>query len=100
MDDKIKYIPDKAKQILTIIFFIVAGLVGFCILYSYEDSFTQFGASILIVGISTGIFYLIDRYLLIGFDTIEELKKNNIAVGLGLIAYSIIIGFSLLAAFK
>lgn len=91
---------DKIKQILLMTFFVISGLGTIFVIYNYLENFTQFGAAILLVAIATILLFLIDKYLLYGFDTLNELKKNNIAVGLGLIAYAIIIGFSLLSAFK
>lgn len=90
---------DKIKRIIFIILSI--GLTGgFCYyLYSNFQYFLNFGVALILAVIAVLSLYLVDKYLLIGYDTIEELKNGNLAVGLALIAYALIIGSSIVAAF-
>ena len=54
---------------------------------------------LIIVVFAVGLLYCFDKFVLVGYDTIEELKKGNVAVGLALLAYSYIIGSIISAVF-
>jgi uncharacterized membrane protein YjfL (UPF0719 family) len=77
---------------------VLAGLM-FLIGFTYFEAFSAFFAAILIIAGAGGLFFLIDKYLITGFETIEELKKGNSAVGLYVLGYCILIGCSIIGAF-
>lgn len=54
------------------------------------QSLSMFTVAYLAFGIFTGGYLLIDKFLLRGYDTLEELAKGNIAVGESLIALAIV----------
>jgi len=68
-------------------------------IFTYFEQYSSFVVSMILVDIYALKLLLIDKYLLPGFELIEELKNGNIAVGLVILAFSIIIVGSLLAAF-
>ena len=90
---------EKTKKILGIAGLIIVGLIVFYILYNYFQAFTSFAAAIMLVGISLGLWWFIDEFLLKSIDTIEELKKGNLAVALTFVGYSIIIAGAMISAF-
>lgn len=87
------------SPILRIIIFVVLGILASWIIFSQIEQFSSFGVAIVLAATGTGILWLVDRFLLYGYDTIDELKKGNIAVGMALIAYAILISSCILASF-
>ena len=84
---------------LKIALFAIIGALLFWALIENAPAFSAFGAAFLIAAISIAILWAVDFYLLKTFNTLEELKNGNIAVALALMAYAIITGFAILAAF-
>jgi hypothetical protein len=88
-----------ARQIYFLLLAAIFAIYTVINVFAHAEQFSSFGvALVLIVGVCL-LWWLIDRYLLVGFDTLEELKKGNIAVGLLVLAFSILIGSALIAAF-
>ena len=77
----------------------VIGTILSVSVFTYFERFSSFIVSMILVDMYALKLLLIDKYLLEGFDLIEELKNGNVAVGLVILAFSIIIVGSLLAAF-
>jgi len=68
-------------------------IVAWCIYTVATINFqtlSMFTVAYLAFGIFIGGFLLIDKFLLRGYDTFEELAKGNIAVGESLIALAIV----------
>jgi len=78
---------------------LIVGLAAFWAVYSNAGHVLAFGAALLIAGIAVTLLWLIDTFILHSFDTLEELKDGNIAVGLALLAYAVVIGSAIIAAF-
>jgi len=53
------------------------------------DSLSKFTVAGLAGGLFINAYLLIDKFILKGYDTLEELKKGNVAVGLSLVALAI-----------
>lgn len=68
----------------------VAGIVFFLIAIFIDTRLGETAIGILKLGIGVGLFFFMDRYFLKDVDTIEEIKKGNIAMGLLFIAYAIV----------
>jgi hypothetical protein len=81
---------------LTLLFVVALG--GFLAFLFFLPEYSSFSAAILKVSIGITLLVLADKFLLTNIDLIDELQKGNIAVGLMLLAYSIIIAAALLAS--
>jgi uncharacterized membrane protein YjfL (UPF0719 family) len=91
--DKIKIFYPK------LILAVVAGLI-FWLVSTNLTAYSSYGNAILLVVASGFLFYAFDKWVLHGFDTMEEIKKGNMAVAVFILAYSIITGCAIIAAFK
>lgn len=74
---------------------IVAGIVLLFLLQGTIIS--SFAAIIGNLGFGIGVLWIFDKYLLKEIDTLEEIKKGNIAFALLYLSWCIIIGASILA---
>lgn len=83
------------KWIIAVLLAIAIFFIGF----AYFEAFSAFFASILIIIGAFGLLFTVDKYLITGFDLIEELKKQNIAVGLAFVGYCILIGLCIVGSF-
>ncbi len=85
---------------LKIIGYVLLSLILFWALIVYLPGFSAFGAALLIIGLAVGLLWAVDYFLLKNFNTLEELKDGNVAVALALVAYAILLGFAIMAAFS
>jgi len=72
------------------ILIMVVGIVFFLIAIFIDTRLGETALGLLKLGIGVFLFFLVDKYLLKEVDTIDEIKKGNIAMGLLFIAYAII----------
>ena len=79
------------KTIVMIIILTVLNAVLFFAAINYAAPISKIPFSFLSLGLLLGMWYLIDKFILKGYDTLEELHKNNVAWG-------IVIGSILIAA--
>jgi len=96
--NKIKDFLSKHKYAIYRLLYLVFSVAAAYLLFVYKEAFSAFGASLLIDLIAISLVIIWDK-LTPDFDIKTELKNGNIAVGLALIAYAIIIGSSNIAAF-
>lgn len=87
------------KQVMFLILFILLGSLGAWYMYNYFKEFLNFGIAILLATIAVAGLWVVDKFLLVNYDTLEELKKGNTAVGLALLAYAYLIGKCIESAF-
>lgn len=87
------------KSIISIIILLIAGVVSVYLMFTNLEAFSAFGVALLLAAIAIALLWAVDTFLLHGWDTIEEIKNGNIAAGLALVAYAIIIASSMLSAF-
>jgi hypothetical protein len=87
------------KQILTIILFIILGSLGAWYMYSFHQEFLNFGIALILAILAVGGLWAVDKFLLVGYDILEEIKKGNNAASIALLAYAYIIGKCIEAAF-
>lgn len=87
------------KSILTIVFIVLGSILALWLITSNFEAYSSFGFALLLAGTATFLLYAIDTWVLHGWDTIEEIKKNNVAAGLALLAYAILVGSCIIAAF-
>jgi len=94
INDLMNNIPSYLKFGIIAILAIIIGTLGliFC-----PDVLSSYPAIIGNVGFGIGIWWAIDKFVLKTIDTIEEIKKGNIAFGLLLLAIAIIIGAAISA---
>lgn len=78
---------------------IVLALISFYVGFTYLEAFSAFFASILIIAGAAFLFFLIDKYLITEFETFDEIKKGNIAAGLYVLAYCVLIGCCIIGSF-
>jgi ABC-type uncharacterized transport system permease subunit len=76
---------------------LMAAIIAVIIIFFEQVS--SFAVMLLLIDIAITKLYLVDKFVLKGYDTIEELQKGNVAVGLALLAYAIVVGAALVAAF-
>lgn len=65
----------------------------------YTETYSMFGYAMLLADLFVAKLYIIDKYLLKGWDTIHEIKKGNTAAAIVLLAYSVVLLSAVLAAF-
>lgn len=87
------------KKTLKWIVAVVLALISFYVGFTYLEAFSAFFASMLIITGAGFLFYLIDRYLIPEFDTFTEIKNGNIAAGLYVLGYCVLIGACVIGSF-
>lgn len=97
--EKLKTYWLKIKSYAVALLLIAVSAFVSYLLFSYWEAFSAFGIAFLVATIAVAMLFIIDKLLLHGWDTFEEIKKGNIAVGLILMAYAILIGSCIIAAF-
>lgn len=65
----------------------------------YTETYSMFGYAMLLADLFVAKLYFIDKFLLKGWDTISEIKKNNVAAAVILLAYAIVLLAAVMAAF-
>lgn len=89
----------KLKSIFYIVLYIAAGAGVLWLIMTNLEAYSNYGNALLLATTATGLLYAIDTWVLHGWDTIEEIKKGNVAAGLAILAYAVVIGSCILAAF-
>jgi len=79
---------------LIAIFAIIFGILGILFVPTILSAYPAIVGNI---GFGIGLWWLIDKFALKNIDTINEIKKGNIAFGLLLLALAIIIAASIYA---
>lgn len=69
------------------------------LIINYIEAFSSFGVALLLADIACLKLYLIDKFLLRKYDTLEETAKGNIAPALLLASYAVILLAAIVAAF-
>lgn len=82
-----KLITSRIGKISVWVIVLAALLIGLTFTYAVE--FSGFAFGLFKLGIAIGLFWAFDKYGLPTIDTIEELKKGNIAYALFLVALAI-----------
>jgi len=75
----------------TLIIALGIAITLFVISWLFLPEFSSFAAGILKVSVAMTMFFLFDKYLMKEIDTIEELKKNNIAYAIFLLCFAILV---------
>lgn len=88
------------KSFWSIVGLIIAGLILLYLVLTFAPQFSAFGAALMISVTSVALLWTVDTMILHNFDTLEELKNGNVAVGLALVAYAIVVGCSIISAFS
>ena len=86
-----------ANRYMHALFLGIIGIIGFIFLYYIDIALTGFPAMLIEVSMGLGGWYLLDKYFLKEVDTVDEIKKNNIALPLVFIAYSLIFAAAIIA---
>lgn len=79
------------KALVTYSLIFLFGFITAYLSYIYFIEFTSFPMAILKSIIGIFVFWLIDKYALYEIDTIEELKKGNIAYAIFVLGICIIV---------
>lgn len=58
---------------------LVIAVLLFALIFAFVPEYSSFAASLLKGAIGIAVFFLFDKYVLKEVDSIEELKRNNIA---------------------
>lgn len=87
------------KEHIGVIIKVIITLAIVAIIFMYFKQVTSFAVMMLLVDAAFLQLYFVDVFVLRGYDTIEELKKGNVAVGLALCAYAIVSAAAIIAAF-
>ncbi len=101
---KIRYINkginmSPLKKYGKIALYATVGVVAAMLIFSNLEAYSNYGNAILLALTAVFFLYSTDKWVLHGWDTIEEIKKGNIAAGLSLLAYAVLIGGCIIAAF-
>lgn len=75
----------------------IVGIIIFIILLQWNSAFSGFPVILIESSMGLGGWYLIDKYFLKGIDTADAIKKNNIALPIIFLAYSIIFAAAIIA---
>jgi hypothetical protein len=89
----------KIRQWLPIIAFVLGSLAIAWAIMSYAEAFSSFAVALVLADVVMIKLWLIDKFLLRGYDTITEIKAGNVAAALILVAYSIVVLGAVIAAF-
>lgn len=81
----------------SIIYFILIGIIGLIFSSMIIPMLSAFPAILGNVGFGLLVIYIIDKYVFKDIDTIEEIKKGNIAYSIIILAFALIIMASILA---
>jgi len=93
MWEKIKtFIPKLIIAIIAVAVFLLVGMNA--------EAYSSYGNAVLLVAIAGFLFYAFDKWVLHGFNTFEEIQKGNISAAVLVLAYAIVVGCSIIAAFK
>ncbi len=68
----------------------LAGLVLLILLLLLFPGFAVFGETLLFVAVILGLFWLFDSRVMGNLDTVEELRKGNIAYAIFLLAIALL----------
>ncbi len=79
------------KALITYSLIFLFGFITAYLSYIYFIEFTSFPMAILKAIIGIFIFWLIDKFAIYELDTIEELKKGNIAYAIFVLGICIIV---------
>lgn len=79
------------KYNLTTIGIVIASLLAIILTYIYAIEFSAFAFALGKVSIAIVLFWLFDKVVLKDIETIDEIKKGNIAYGLLLLSFAILI---------
>lgn len=78
-----------AKYLFPLI--LIFGAIIYFALLEYLPNISEFGAALVKIGTGGLCFWLFDRFAMKDIETLEELKKGNVAYALFLLAYAIVI---------
>ena len=78
---------------------LLLGLGAFYGLQAYEPQLQFIGVFILLLGLSIGSWYIIDRYILTKVSLQYGIKEHNTAMAITFVGYVILIGIAELCAF-
>lgn len=87
------------KKYAKLALFATLGIISALLIMANLEAYTNYGNALLLALTATFLLYATDKWVLHGWDTIEEIQKGNIAAGLALLAYAVLIGSCIIAAF-
>lgn len=82
-----------------IIMIAISTVFALILILTKDGVYSSFGYATLIADGFALKLWAIDKYVLKGWDTIEEIKKNNTAAAIMLLAYAVILFAALFAGF-
>lgn len=69
---------------------VVIGLIGLILLLVFSSGFAHLFEALIVWGLFLALFGAVDKWLLKKIDTIEEIKKGNVAYALLLVAFALL----------
>ena len=69
----------------------IIAIIAFVGLFVLVPEFSGFAASLLKIVIGSGLFFGLDQYVLKEIDTVEELKKGNVAYAIFMLCFAILL---------
>lgn len=82
------------NKIFEALLILILGVAVFGIVEYSSPDYSSFAGIVLNISVVYSLLTIIDNTFLKGFNTIEELKNNNIAVGIALAGLFIMLGLS------
>lgn len=98
MNEEIKRWTQTIAGKIYIAIVLILGIAIFALSMIYIPEYSSFTAGILKAAVGITLFYLFDKYALKEVDTIDELKKGNIAYSLFLATIGALIVAAMLAS--
>jgi len=78
------------SNIIKVTLIIILSTLIFVGMITYLPDFSRFGAIMFLTGIALGSWFLFDKYVLTSIDTLHEIKRQNIAFAIVLLAIAIV----------
>lgn len=89
----------KIKSIIGIVVGVVLTTLLVIGIFQFASQFSSFAIALVLVDIAILKLWFVDKFILHSYDTLEELKNGNVAVGLALVAYALVISAAVISAF-
>lgn len=80
----------------TLISITIVALLSIIVTYLYAIEFSAFAFGLGKVTISIILFAMIDKFILVEINTIDEIKKGNIAYAITLLAVAVLIATAII----
>lgn len=89
----------KTKTIIGIAAMAVISTLLIMLVFKYAEAFSSFAVALILIDVAVIKLWLVDKFILYNFNTLDEIKNGNMAAGLALLAYAVVIAAAVVSAF-